>query len=60
MKNLQKLVLLSILVMLVASCSPILQPPLAPLDAGTSKTVGKKYVPKVDNFVVLLDSSLNG
>jgi len=59
MKNLQKLVLLSILVMLVASCSPILQPPLAPLDAGTSKTVGKKYVPKVDNFVVLLDSSLS-
>ena len=59
MKNLQKLLFLSILVMLVASCSPILQPPLAPLDAGTSKTVGKKYVPKVDNFVVLLDSSLS-
>ena len=59
MKKLQRLLFLSILVVLVASCSPVMQPPLKPLDADTSKTAGKEYVPKVDNFVVLLDASLS-
>jgi OOP family OmpA-OmpF porin len=59
MKKLQRLLFLSILVALVASCSPIMQPPLAPLDPETSKTSGEKYAPKVDNFVMILDASLS-
>jgi len=59
MKKLQTLLCLSIFVALVASCSPIMQPPLKPLDAGTAKNVGDKYAPKVDNFIVVLDTSLS-
>ena len=59
MKKLQTLLCLSFFVALVASCSPIMQPPLKPLDAGTAKNVGDKYAPKVDNFIVVLDTSLS-
>ncbi len=59
MKKLQKLLFLSVFVALIASCSPVMQPPLKPLDAGTAKNVGDKYAPKVDNFIVILDASLS-
>ncbi|MEA3362247.1 MAG: OmpA family protein [Thermodesulfobacteriota bacterium] len=58
MKQLQSLLLLFALVTLVASCTPVMQPPLKALDSGSSVTSGGKYVPKVDNFEVILDSSL--
>ncbi len=58
MKKLQKLLILFALVALVASCAPVMQPPLKALDSGASATSGGKYVPKVDNFEVILDSSL--
>jgi OOP family OmpA-OmpF porin len=59
MKKLQRLLFFSILAVLIVSCSPVAQSPLKPLDPGASKTVGKQYAPKVDNFVVLLDASLS-
>lgn len=62
MKQLQKVLFLFALIALialVASCSPVMQTPLKPLDANTSKMAGEKYAPKVDNFVVLLDASLS-
>lgn len=58
MKKLQNLLISFALVALVASCAPVMQPPLKPLDSGASATSGGKYVPKVDNFEVILDSSL--
>jgi OOP family OmpA-OmpF porin len=57
MKLLQNLIMLTVLVTLVASCAPTMQPALQPLDPGSSRTVGGKYLPKVDNFQVVLDSS---
>lgn len=58
MKQLQNLLFSLALVALVASCAPVMQPPLKPLDSGASSAAGGKYVPKVDNFQVILDSSL--
>ena len=58
MKKLLNLLFLFALVALVASCAPTMQPPLKPLDSSTSTTSGGKYVSKVDNFQVILDSSL--
>ncbi|MDA3904004.1 MAG: OmpA family protein [Desulfuromusa sp.] len=58
MKQLQNLLFSLVLVALVASCAPVMQPPLKPLDSGASSATGGKYVPKVDNFQVILDSSL--
>lgn len=58
MKKLQNLLISFSLVTLVASCAPVMQPPLEPLDSGASVTSGGKYVPKVNNFEVILDSSL--
>ena len=57
MKKLQNLLITFALVALVASCAPTMQPPLKQL-SGTSATSGGKYVSKVDNFQVILDSSL--
>lgn len=59
MRKLRTLLFLSVFVTLVASCSPVMQPPLKPLDAGTAKNVGDKYASKVDNFIVVLDTSLS-
>ncbi|MCW9049937.1 MAG: OmpA family protein [Deltaproteobacteria bacterium] len=59
MKTLKSLFLALAVVALVASCAPVMQPPLKPLDSGTLSTAGGKYVPKVDNFQVILDSSLS-
>ena len=58
MKTLQNLLISFALVTLVASCAPVMQPPLEPLDSGASASSGGKYVPKVNNFEVILDSSL--
>jgi OOP family OmpA-OmpF porin len=44
---------------LAFGCTPYMQPPLKPLDAGTSNAAGSGYVSKVDNFQVILDSSLS-
>lgn len=41
----------------LASCAPVMEPPLAPLQMGSARTAGAQYVPKVDNFEVILDSS---
>ncbi|MCF6267979.1 MAG: OmpA family protein [Desulfuromusa sp.] len=57
MKKLQSLLLFT-LVALLASCAPVMQPPLKALDPSSSVTSGGKYVAKVDNFEVILDSSL--
>ena len=58
MKQLQKLLITFALVALVASCTPTMQPPLKALGSGSSATSGGNYVPKVDNFQIILDSSL--
>ncbi len=58
MKYLQKALIVSALFTLVASCAPMPQPPLEPLGAGAPSAAGDKYVPKVGNFQVILDSSL--
>ncbi|MDX2481308.1 MAG: OmpA family protein [Desulfuromusa sp.] len=59
MKQLQNLLFSLALVSLVASCAPVMQPPLKPLDSAASSAAGGKYVPKVDNFQVILDASLS-
>lgn len=59
MKPLIKILFLFALIALVAGCAPVMQPALKPLDAGSAKTVGSKFVPKVDNFQVILDASLS-
>ncbi|MFK5925575.1 MAG: OmpA family protein [Desulfuromusa sp.] len=58
MKQLQNLFISFALVALVASCAPTMQPPLKAFDSGASNSTGGKYVPKVNNFQVILDSSL--
>lgn len=59
MKQLQNLLFSLALVVLVASCTPVMQPPLKPLDSGALRTTDGKYVPKVANFQIILDSSLS-
>ncbi len=59
MKQVLGLLLSLALVGLTASCAPLTQPPLQPLDSGSSRAAGSKYMPKVDNFQVILDSSLS-
>lgn len=59
MKNLQKMLLLFALVVLVAGCAPQMQRSLAPLGASASSSAGDKYIPKVENFQVILDTSLS-
>ncbi len=59
MKKLQSLLLPLAFIALVAGCAPVMQPPLQPLDSGASPAAGSKYMPKVDNFQVILDSSLS-
>jgi len=51
--------LLLLLIMLVASCAPVMQPPLKTLDTGSAKAAGDKFEPKVDNFEVIIDTSLS-
>ena len=59
MTRLQKLFSAFAIVALVASCAPIMQPPLAPLAADSATTARGKYIPKVNSFQVLLDASLS-
>ncbi len=47
------------LIALVAGCAPLKQPALQSFDPGSTRSVGSKYAPKVDNFQVILDSSLS-
>ncbi len=58
MKRLQNVLILFALVALTASCAPTMQPPLKALDSNSAPTSGGQYVPKVDNFQIILDSSL--
>lgn len=59
MRHLQKVLFLFAMVALIASCSPVMQPPLKALESGSSTTAGGKYEPKVNNFQVILDASLS-
>ncbi len=59
MKPLIKLLMFFVSIALVAGCAPFMQPALQPLDSGASRTVGGQYLPKVDNFQVILDSSFS-
>lgn len=59
MKKLQSLLFFFALVALIAGCAPLQQPPLKPLDAGSVNSANGKYVPKVANFQVILDTSLS-
>lgn len=59
MKQLLKVLFVIIAVALTASCAPVMQPPLAALDAGSGVAAGNQYEPKVSNFQVLLDASLS-
>jgi len=59
MRQLQNFLLFFTISTLVASCAPVMQPPLKALDTGASTTAGGKYAPKVNNFEVLLDASLS-
>lgn len=59
MKYLQIVLFPLILFVLIAGCAPIMQPPLEPMGSGSSGAASGKYVPKVDNFQVILDTSLS-
>jgi len=59
MEPFQKVLLSFALVFFVASCAPVMQPPLQALDPSTSRTVGEKFVPRFANFQVILDTSLS-
>ncbi len=59
MKQLQNLLLSFAVIALVASCAPPLQPRLQALDSGSAGAADGKYIPKVDNFQVILDASLS-
>ncbi|HEY5674115.1 MAG TPA: OmpA family protein [Malonomonas sp.] len=59
MKLLQNLLLSFAVIALVASCAPPMQPRLQSLDSGSAGAAGGKYIPKVDNFQVILDASLS-
>ncbi|WP_303723066.1 OmpA family protein [Malonomonas rubra] len=58
MKIAKNILFVASLLLLVVSCAPIAEPPLASLDS-TPRIVGDKYVPKIDNFQVILDASLS-
>ena len=58
MKYLPKIFILFAFVAWLAGCAPVMQPPLAPLGA-SSRTAGGQYLPKINNFQVLLDASLS-
>ena len=59
MKNLQKMLLLVALVVFAAGCAPQMQRSLAPLDASATSNASDKYIQKVENFQVILDTSLS-
>ena len=59
MKQLQNLLFTLAVIALLASCSPTMQPPLKALDSGSSAATRGKYVPKVDNFQIILDASFS-
>lgn len=54
-----KVIFLFALVMLVAGCAPPMQPPLGQMGASTASSTSGKYIPKVDSFQVILDTSLS-
>ncbi len=43
----------------VVGCAPVMQPPLEPLASDAMRTKGGKYLPKVENFQVIIDSSFS-
>jgi len=59
MSNLQKFASSLGLFLGMVACAPLMQPPLSPLDSSSSSTVDGKYVPKVDSFQVILDTSFS-
>ncbi len=59
MKHLQNIILAVSLIAMVASCAPVMQPPLKALDGTSSRTLGEKYAPRIDNFQIILDASLS-
>lgn len=59
MKNRSKMLFLIAFVALVAGCAPQMQPSLAPPKDAVTSSASAKYISKVDNFQVILDSSLS-
>lgn len=46
-------------VLLLAGCAPLMQPPLEALDNGATRSTTGNKLAKVDNFQVIIDSSLS-
>lgn len=59
MKIQQKILLMVVLILFVVGCAPMMQPPLPPLASGSSPAAGSKSAAKVDNFQIIIDTSLS-